>query len=575
MAFSAAFIYQITDKYSDKIRTMRRVTDEFRLRMAVTGEGMVKLGGKIGKLSTRLANLRTGFLAMATTRALKSTIEESIAFERALNKVAAVTQASSSEMLTLAKNARKLGLETKFSATQAAEGMVMLGQRGFDVTKILQTLPDVLTMATAGDLELAEASKMVTGTMYAFELGTENAARIADVYAITAAKTASTMNDLNAAMINAAPLAHAAGLSFEEVAALVGIMSNKNIMGSKSGTLLMNAFRNIVKPTREAIDTLKKFKFRKDEWTDETGKIVDFVKVLELFQERGIGIAEIFKIFQVRGAKGTAALMGQTEAIRALLKQYELQEITAKRMAAVMQSGIIGTATEAKSSWEGMKEAIGKGLEPITIGVLEAVTAMNRFIARHPAFAKTLGIVLVVIAVVLTIVTLVGVVLAAIAGLITVIGIIGGAAIGAGAVIIGIIAGVIAIVVMLINIVKNIIEISKMFFIIWLDGTKKFLGQIRLVGKVLKYMLLNPIDSALSAWNTLKGFFGKGSKHELSSTMISPDSLSTSNVITVNSVIKGSIDINDRTGGRASIATGGGDVPLNVNTDAGYSMQGY
>lgn len=574
MAFSAVFIYQITDKYSAKIRAMKRVTDELRRKIAVTGAGMVKLGGTVGKLSTRLANLRTGFLAMTSARGLQAVIKESAKFEHSLNRVAAFSQASSEEMLSLAKTARKLGIETKFSATEVADAMAVLSKKGFDTSKILGTLPTILTMATAGDIELARASDIVTGSMFAFSLGTEKAAHIADVYAITATRTATDMEQLNAAMINAAPLAAAAGVKFEELSALIGIMANKNIRGSISGTLLMNSFRNLVAPTKDAIKTMQKFGFKKAEITDSSGQLVDFIKVLELFDERGVGIQEFFRIFQIRGAKAVAALQGQNKPLRELLSLYIENTGAAENMAAIIQSGIIKSLTESKSAWEGLKEAIGKGLEPITKGVLAAFTAMSRFVAKHPKFAKTLGIVLAVLTVILSVITIVGVVLAAIAGFITVVGIISGAAIATGAAIIAIIAGVVAIAIMLWKIIKDLIEIGKLLFTIWLNGTKKWLNRFKLLGQAIKEKILAPLKHISNLWGEVQEFFGKDTKHELSSTMIAPDNLNSSNTVTVVSVIKGNIDVNDRTRGNVGVSSRGGAIPLNVNTDAGYSMAG-
>jgi len=617
MAFSATFAYNIVDRYTTKIKAMRKATQRFRDNVKVTSGSIQKLGSKLGRMSTKLANLRTGFAAMMAGRGLKAAVTESINFERAMNKVAAVTQATASQMIQLRKEARLLGLTTKFSSVEAAQGMAMLGQRGFKTIKILDTLPSVLTMATAGEIELAEAAKMVTGTMYAFELGAEKASHIADIYALTAANTASAMEDLNGAMVNAAPLAHAAGISFEETAALIGIMSNKNIMGSASGTLLMNAFRNLVKPSNDAIKVLKKFGFKKNEVTDASGQIVDFTNLLELFHKRGIRIQEIFRIFQLRGAKGTAALMGQTKAVRLLIEKYKEQIGAAEKMADVMLWGIVRPSVEAKSAWEGMKEAIGKAIEPITKKVFKMVTAFARFVAQRPKLAKFIGVFLIMTSVVLGLVTLIGVLLASLAGVILVLGPLGAGLIGVGAagasgfgamavavnaalwpilLIVLAITAIVTVVALLITYWDEIVAYIKktpgwvlgilaVFFplvgsmalmIKYWDKIKK---AIKIVGTYLKAFFLTIWDDILAriakvvaVWKAIKGFFGGGDKTELSSTAISPGDLGTDNKIRVENVITGSIDINDRSGMASVPTTGGGIIPLNLAPVTGYSM---
>jgi TP901 family phage tail tape measure protein len=573
---------QIIDRYSSALARMNKMTTAFRLNVAIGGEALTKFGAKAGMISTKLANLRTGFLAMMSVRGLKSVATESYEFEKALNKVRAVTQALPNDMVRLREEARKLGLETKFSALQAAQGMTMLGQRGFDTQKILSTLPSVLTMATAGDLDLAAASKMVTGTMYAFGMNASKAAHIADVYALTAARTASDMNDLNSAMINAAPLAAAAGIEFEELAALVGVMSNKNIMGSQSGTLLMNAFRNLIVPSREAIETLMKFGFKKNEITDASGKIVDFTRVLELFQERGIGVGEIFKIFQIRGAKATAAMMGTHDAVRVLRAELEKNKGAADEMSRVMLSGIVGTAVEAKSSFEGLKEAIGKAIEPATEQVLKMVTAMNRFIASHPKLAKLVGVLLTLTAVVLTIVTVIGVIAAAIAGIATVVGMFAGAAIAstAVAVVAGIIAGILIIVSLIVAMWDDWITTMKMwgeylayYSKLFIDKIKKMkTGAILLVGAFnpmigVTLLLIKHWERIGEIWDGVRGFLGFG-KTELKTSIASPGNVGTTSTYRKEETIQRmSLEILAEPGVKFK-TNSGGNVPINrVNTN--------
>ncbi|MEM5709773.1 phage tail tape measure protein, partial [Elizabethkingia meningoseptica] len=46
-----------------------------------------------------------------------------------------------------------------------------------------------------------------------------------------------------------APLARAAGISFEETAAAIGIMANAGIQGSQAGTTLRGALSRLSRPT--------------------------------------------------------------------------------------------------------------------------------------------------------------------------------------------------------------------------------------------------------------------------------------------------------------------------------------
>lgn len=410
MAYSETFEYSLRDRFSSVIARMTK-------RAAAFQERVEKVGNRMGKMSTKLANLRTGFAVAMLAKSLKGAFDVSLEFEQAINRIEAKSQATVKQMVSLRAAAAKFGRETKFSAVAAANAMAVLAEKGYKTNQILSLMPSLLAMATAGGAELDDASSMLTGTMKAFEMEIGKANHVAGVYAVTAANSAASMKTLNAAMINAAPLAHAAGLKFEEVAALVGAMADKNIMGSKSGTLLMNAFRNLVKPTSDAIKTLQEFGFSKDQVTDTEGKIVDFTRLLELFKEKGVGIEEIFTIFQVRGAKAVASLLSQTDRARGLMGQYDDTSKALKDMARIMGQGLPKAVYEAESAWTGMQQTMMKSIEGFLISLLEMKKAFANFVAEHPKLAKFIISMQILLIVLLSIVTVVGVILASLAGL--------------------------------------------------------------------------------------------------------------------------------------------------------------
>ena len=561
MAETASFAYEIVDRYTAKIKAMQKVTSSFKSVLMGAGAGVDKLGSKLGKMSTKMANLRTGFAATMLSMGLKGAIKASLDFETIMNKVEAVTQSTATQMTMLRKEAKKQGLETRFSAVQAAEGMDMLGVRGYKTAQILELIPQVLTMATAGGLEMAEASQILTGTLKTFSMGTDQASRVVDVYAVTAANSASNMTDLNAAMKNFGPLGSAAGMQFEEMVALVGALSDKNIMGSASGTLLMNAIRNLIKPTNEAIETLMKFGFNKDEVTKASGEIADFTSLMELFEKRGIGVGEIFQIFQVRGAKAVAAMRGQVPVIRELIKKYQEQTGAGKTMADIMEKDVVGSTHRAISAWEGLKTAVGKGLEPWTMVVQEKLTDMFKYIADRPEMARNLGKTLAALTGVLSIVTLLGVFFGSLYAI----------TLGWGVAVAGVTLAFNPLLLALAAVAAAIVLVIKK----WDEMVEGFKAGVTLPGALIDYFKAVKEEQRLSGRRReaerLKGarsrYFTNPNMVPLTTSKSSPDTTITKEVKeTTNKV---SIDINDNTNGRVSTSPSGGNVPINVKRRGG------
>jgi TP901 family phage tail tape measure protein len=63
-------------------------------------------------------------------------------------------------MDTLSALAKKMGSETAFSASDCADALNYLALAGYNTEQMCDTLPTVLNLAAAGNIDLATASDM-------------------------------------------------------------------------------------------------------------------------------------------------------------------------------------------------------------------------------------------------------------------------------------------------------------------------------------------------------------------------------------------------------------------------------
>ena len=250
-----------------------------------------------------------------------------------------------------------------------------------------------------------------------------------------------------------------------------------------------------------------------------------------------------------------------------------------------MQQGITKATAEAGSSWMNMLISIGESLEVFTIPLLETIKAFADFVKERPRLAKFIGMFMLISTVVLTIVTVVGVLLGVAAGIATVTGILLST--------LGTVAGVIAAIVLGVALVyawwgkiyaftvKYGELIKGISAVILVALAAIFVGPITALVVVGAYIVdqwetiwgwIKKVGELFSdLWGGVKDFLGFGeAKAELSSTMTHVGDLGTSNNVTVESIISGSIDVNDRTGGMVSSSSAGGDIPINITADPGY-----
>jgi TP901 family phage tail tape measure protein len=284
-------------------------------------------------------------------------------FQEKMNAVKAVTQASASEMEALTAKAKELGIKTQFSAREAAAGMEFLGMAGFKTTEILESMEDVLNLAAAGSLGLAEAADIASNVLTAFRLPASEMSRVADVIAYTAANANTNVRQLGEAMTYVAGTAAGAGVSLEETAALLGIMGNVGLQASMAGTSFNQALIHMLKPTEEAAEKLKKLNIEFDESTGRLTNIGDLFKSLE---EAGIGVTEALELFGVRGGRAIQAGMAQgSESVQEFIDNLKNVRGVAKQMAETKMEGLPGAFKEFRSALEGLAIAIGGIFAPV------------------------------------------------------------------------------------------------------------------------------------------------------------------------------------------------------------------
>jgi len=176
-------------------------------------KGLAEAQGKLGKfvatinaMSTQVS-MTTAVLygpTMAVSRAFS-------AFDDQMRLTGAVTGATGQDFEKLTEQAKRLGRETSFTASQVAGGMASLGKMGFDPQEIENAIKPMMNLARATGTDLGEASAIAANAMRAMKIDTSKTADVADILTATANGSAQTLTDLGEALKMAAPVAHAAG----------------------------------------------------------------------------------------------------------------------------------------------------------------------------------------------------------------------------------------------------------------------------------------------------------------------------------------------------------------------------
>ncbi|ORE90190.1 phage protein [Stappia sp. 22II-S9-Z10] len=309
-------------------------------------------------------------------------------FEAAMNRVGAVTGAPADGLARLTAQAKELGRTTQFSASQAADAMGFLGMAGFNVEQIIGAMPGTLQLAAAAQMDLASAADIVSNVLSGYGMKVEDLSRVNDVLVKTFTRTNTDLRQIGEAMKYAGPVAAAAGVSFEEAAAAIGLMGNAGIQSSMAGTSLRGAISRVLAPTKAMSKAMDAAGLK---FTDANGKIVKLDEILRQLEPHAEDAGLFMELFGQRAGPAMAALVSQgSTALTELTKELEASGGTAERIATAQMQGFNGAMKELSSAFEGLKLAIADSglLEFLTNSVKSLTQFVQRLGETNPALLK-------------------------------------------------------------------------------------------------------------------------------------------------------------------------------------------
>jgi len=364
-----------------------------------------KLGGKIGAF----AGITGGLLLVKS--ALTSTIKKGLEFEQTMvnasTKFVDKIQKGSPEFDALKKKAKEVGEATEFSATQAAQGLDFLALAGFNSKQAMAALGGTVDLATAANMDLGTATDIATDSLGAFNLMskdsaqlTKNLTRVNDVLAKTSTTANTSIQDMFEAIKDGAPVATAAGASIEEFSALIGLLANTGIKGTKAGTTLKNMFLNLQAPTKAQAKLLKKLRI---EIQDDKGEMLKMSNIIGQLNKSTSKMTQVQRNAAIATIFGKRAVAGATNLLK--LGQKEIEKYTkslegatgeSKRMAAAMRDTTQNRIKKMNSAIEALQLTLFDALKPILEKVIFTITdlagVVSKFAKENPGVVKAITI---------------------------------------------------------------------------------------------------------------------------------------------------------------------------------------
>ncbi|MEH8044239.1 phage tail tape measure protein [Gallibacterium anatis] len=363
-------------KYQKQVETLKNASDKTK----EFGQHSIVMGGAV---------LGTGAAMM----------KPAVEFEQAFSKVQALTRLDKNNAVDAAKikalrdQAINLGATTSFTSTDVAAGQSYLAMAGFNQEQITQSMPAILNMTKAADMDMGRVSDISSDILSGFGKKAEEMNHIADVLTLTFTSSNVNLEMLGESMKYVGPLAAKTGQSFESMAAMVGLLGNVGIKGSQSGTALRAMLNRLSGPTKAATKQLNKLSVKTKDAKGNLRALPDILAdIAKKTKKMGSAdqLAILKDIFGEEAATAAAELIKQAgeKNIREFDKKLKEANGTAQKVAETMSDNLMGDLKGLDSAREALGITIFDGqsnaLRELTQTATGWLRTVNEWIKANP-----------------------------------------------------------------------------------------------------------------------------------------------------------------------------------------------
>lgn len=373
--------------------------------MADRGRSMVssvsgyfrQLGGEARTLAKNILSNREALDHISTGAALGGAaltagfgyaVKQYADFDKAMSQVQAATHETAGNMNKLREAAMKAGADTKYSGSEAANGIEELAKAGVETKDILGGgLSGALSLAAAGNIEVGEAAELAATAMTQFGLKGSDIGHVADLLAAGAGKAQGSVGDLGYALKQSGLVAAQTGLSIEETTGTLAAFASAGLVGSDAGTSFKVMLQKLQNPSKEAAGLMNEYGISlydaEGKFKGITAVAGDLKRGLQNLTpaQRDAALATIFGSDAVRAAN-VLYTQGQ-EGIQGWIDKTNDAGYAAST-AAIQQNNLAGDIEKLGGAIDTIILSSSGGLSDFFRGLVQMATGLLDFMGKLP-----------------------------------------------------------------------------------------------------------------------------------------------------------------------------------------------
>lgn len=337
-----------------------------------------KIGGAfkaVGKVA-KTAMVAGSAAAVAFT---KTSIDAGMNFDTAMSQVAATMGTTVDKIGNVKAKAEEMGRTTKYTATEAAEGMNILAQAGLSADEQISGIGTVLNLASAGAMSLEESASYTAGAVKGFGDSMSNASYYADLMAKGATLANTDVRGLGEAFSGSAATAKNYGQAADSVTLSLLRLAEQNVTGSEASTALNRAMADLYTPTDDASKALDQLDVSAYKLNGEAKDFNDLVDEINgslqgmTAEQKNNALATIFT---TQGLQAFNKMTASSDAtVQKFWKGIQDSSGSAAQQAATQLDNLQGDITLLSSATEGLQLAFYNTFSGTIRGAIKGITS--------------------------------------------------------------------------------------------------------------------------------------------------------------------------------------------------------
>lgn len=364
---------------------VQAVAEQSSSRLGALGGALSGLGNSMMTVGKIAGAAMAGGLA-GIGAGLASALKASGDFERGLNVVASVAQATGAELAGLKQVALELGESTAFSASEVLQAMEVLAANGISTSDIISgATKAALDLAAAGSTSLVQAADTVSTAMAVWNLSTEQLTDTVNRLAGAANVSRFGVEDMSLAIAQGGGAASAAGVSFQDFSAAIAAIAPLFASGSDAGTSFKTFLQRLVPDTKAASEAFVELGLitedGKNKFFDASGKMKSMAEIAGILNEALNKLSDKDRTRLLSNAFGTDAMRTAIGLSRLTREEFEalqrsMGEASAAEIGAQRMKGFAGAIEQLKGAIETARIEIGDRLNPVATALAERLAEL-------------------------------------------------------------------------------------------------------------------------------------------------------------------------------------------------------